>query len=105
MGLEELGLTGNCRFSALVERTGSGVQCCLQRFDSERGFSTLLDERDGGNFVAPSADGTPGTQRCLENTNVLGTRFEVSTGAIRVLARAPRFSFHGRVSPRWSDMP
>ena len=46
MGLEELGLTGNCRFSALVERTGSGVQCCLQRFDSERGFSTLLDERD-----------------------------------------------------------
>lgn len=31
--LEDLGLIGNCQFSALVERTGAIVWCCLPRFD------------------------------------------------------------------------
>lgn len=91
MRLENLGLIGNCQFSALVENTGAIVWCCLPRFDSEPVFSTLLDHEAGGVFVVAPADGTRGTQRYIENTNVLETRFESAEGAFRVLDFAPRF--------------
>ena len=74
MRLEDLGLIGNCQFSALVHRTGNIVWCCLPRFDSEPVFASLLDEAAGGSFVVGAADGRPGTQRYLPNTNVLETR-------------------------------
>ena len=89
--LEDLGLVGNCQFSALIERSGSVVWCCLPRFDSDPVFATLLDEEDGGHFTIAPADGGHGTQRYLENTNVLETRFETESGAFRVLDFAPRF--------------
>ena len=53
--LEDLALIGNCQFSALVERSGAIVWCCLPRFDSEPIFSTLLDRRDGGHFTVSAA--------------------------------------------------
>jgi len=40
MRLEDLGLIGNCQFSALVHNSGEIVWCCLPRFDSEPVFST-----------------------------------------------------------------
>ena len=43
MQLEDLGLIGNCQFSALIHNSGEIVWCCLRRFDSEPVFSTLLD--------------------------------------------------------------
>jgi GH15 family glucan-1,4-alpha-glucosidase len=95
--LEDLGLVGNCQYSALIERTGSVVWCCLPRFDSEPVFSTLLDHEAGGHCYIRPADGGVGTQRYLENTNVLETRFENSDGAFRVLDFAPRFDQFGRM--------
>ena len=97
MQLEDLGLVGNCQFSALIERSGSVVWCCLPQFDSEPVFSTLLDEPGGGSFEVSSADGAPGRQRYLENSNVLETRFEGPAGTFRVLDFAPRFILHDRV--------
>ncbi len=91
MRLEDLGLIGNCQFSAHVERTGAIVWCCLPRFDSEPVFSALLDETNGGRFVVEPAGGEPGVQTYLENTNVLSTQFQTDTGAFRVLDFAPRF--------------
>lgn len=96
MQLEDLALIGNCQFSALVERTGAIVWCCLPRFDSEPVFSTLLDEEHGGRFVVAPADGATCSQRYLENTNVLETTFEGPNGAFRVLDFAPRFQQHDR---------
>ncbi|MGB7233795.1 MAG: trehalase-like domain-containing protein, partial [Candidatus Acidiferrum sp.] len=75
MLLEHLGLIGNCQLSALIERSGEIVWCCLPRFDSEPVFSTLLDEKDGGKFLVGPADGEDGEQSYLENTNILETRF------------------------------
>jgi GH15 family glucan-1,4-alpha-glucosidase len=95
--LEDLGLIGNCQFSALVERTGEVVWCCLPRFDSEPVFSTLLDHESGGRFVVGAADGVAGNQRYVENTNVLETTFETEGGTFRLLDFAPRFLEHGRV--------
>jgi len=97
MRLEDLALIGNCQFSALVERTGAVVWCCLPRFDSEPVFSTLLDHETGGWFGIAAGDGAPGRQRYVDNTNVLETTFENDTGVFRVLDFAPRFVLHDRI--------
>jgi GH15 family glucan-1,4-alpha-glucosidase len=95
--LEDLGLIGNCQFSALIERTGDVVWCCLPQFDSEPVFSALLDHANGGRFGVGGFDGAAGEQRYLENTNVLETTFRSDEGSFRVLDFAPRFLQYGRV--------
>jgi GH15 family glucan-1,4-alpha-glucosidase len=96
MRLEDLGLIGNCQYSALVERSGAIVWCCLPRFDSEPVFSTLLDERDGGSFLVGPAEGERGTQHYLDNTNVLETVFDTGGGSLRLIDFAPRFIQYDR---------
>ena len=63
MHLEDLGVVGNCQFSALVDNRGDVVWCCFPRFDSEPVFSTLLDQTAGGHFSIGPAGGEAGTQR------------------------------------------
>jgi GH15 family glucan-1,4-alpha-glucosidase len=96
MRLEDLGLIGNCQFSALIHNSGEVVWCCLPRFDSEPVFSTLLDSKDGGRFLIGPAGGETGAQRYLPNTNILETTFLTSTGSFRVLDFIPRFMQFGR---------
>jgi GH15 family glucan-1,4-alpha-glucosidase len=96
MRLEDLGVIGNCQFSALVHNSGEIVWCCLPRFDSEPVCSTLLDSEDGGRFRISPANGECGTQRYLPNTNILETTFQTSTGSFRVIDFAPRFLQFGR---------
>jgi GH15 family glucan-1,4-alpha-glucosidase len=96
MRLEDLGLIGNCQVSALVERSGSIVWCCLPRFDSEPVFGRLLDA-DGGEFaIGPAAGGT-GRQRYAPNTNILETEFDAPDGRFRVTDFAPRFMQNERM--------
>ena len=96
MQLEDLGLIGNCQFSALVHRSGEVVWCCLPRFDSEPVFSTLLDKDNGGRFRISASNGETGTQRYIPNTNILETTFQTATGSFRVIDFAPRFLQFGR---------
>ncbi len=96
MRLEDLALVGNCQFSALIDRKGSVVWCCLPRFDSEPIFSTLLDEGGGGQFRIGTPDVTSGTQRYLDNTNVVETTFVSEDGSFRVIDFAPRFVQNNR---------
>jgi GH15 family glucan-1,4-alpha-glucosidase len=96
MRLEDLGLIGNCQFSALVERSGAVVWCCLPRFDSEPVFSTLLDAVGGGEFLVGPAGGESGAQRYLDNSNVLETTFDTRSGSVRVRDFAPRFVQYDR---------
>ncbi|MBI2839567.1 MAG: glycoside hydrolase family 15 protein [Acidobacteria bacterium] len=95
MRLEDLGLIGNCQFSALISRAGDVVWCCLPRFDSEPVFATLLDDGAGRFLVAPAGGGL-GTQRYLPNTNVLETTFATPEGRFRLIDFAPRFGQYGR---------
>ncbi len=95
MRLEDIGLIGNCQISAHVDRRGAIVWCCMPRFDSEPVFASLLDE-DGGSFLIEPASSAPGTQRYIENTNILETRFEDESGSFRVLDFAPRFIQYDR---------
>lgn len=100
MTLDGLGLIGNCQCSALVRRDGAIVWACMPRFDSPPVFARLLDEENGGSFTIGPADGSPGEQRYLPNTNVLETTFEGADGAFRVLDFAPRFNqFERRFRP------
>ena len=96
MRLEELGLVGNCQYSALVDREGAVVWCCLPRFDSEPVFGCLLDAEDGGRFLVGPAAGGAGEQAYVDNTNVLATTFRCPEGAFRVVDFAPRFSLYER---------
>jgi GH15 family glucan-1,4-alpha-glucosidase len=97
MRLEELGLIGNCQFSALIHRSGEVVWCCLPRFDSEPVFASLLDSQEGGRFLIGPAGGGEGSQRYLPNTNVLETIFQTpGGGGFRILDFAPRFIQHDR---------
>ena len=97
MRLEDLGLIGNCQFSALIERTGAVVWCCLPRFDSEPVLSTLLDHDNGGEFLVGPASGGSGQMRYLANTNILETTFTIEGGSFRVIDFAPRFGQYGRM--------
>ncbi len=97
MHLEDLGLIGNCQYSALVDRSGSVVWCCLPRFDSEPVFSSLLDAEKGGRFEIGPESGERGEQRYIENTNVLETRFETKAGSFRIVDFAPRFVQFDRI--------
>jgi GH15 family glucan-1,4-alpha-glucosidase len=96
MRLEDLGLIGNCQYSALVHKSGEIVWCCLPRFDSEPVFSTLLDSREGGSFRICPAGGEAGLQCYRPNTNILETTFETATGSFRVIDFAPRFLHYDR---------
>jgi len=96
MRLEDLGLIGNCQFSALVHTSGEIVWCCLPRFDSDPVFSTLLDIEEGGRFRIAPAGGETGLQRYRPNTNILETTFETPTGSIRLIDFAPRFIHYDR---------
>jgi GH15 family glucan-1,4-alpha-glucosidase len=97
MRLEDLALVGNCQVSALVERSGSIVWCCLPRFDSEPVFGALLDHESGGRFSVGAADEGLGRQRYLDNTNILETTFECEGGTFSVIDFAPRFFLYDRM--------
>ncbi|MGH9708320.1 MAG: trehalase-like domain-containing protein, partial [Candidatus Acidiferrales bacterium] len=97
MRLEDIGIIGNCQFSALIERTGDIVWCCLPRFDSEPLFSTLLDANDGGRFLIGPAEGGCGKQAYIDNTNILKTIFDTPTGKFQVVDFAPRFEHSNRM--------
>jgi GH15 family glucan-1,4-alpha-glucosidase len=94
--LEDLGLIGNCQYSALIHRSGEIVWCCLPRFDSEPVFSSLLDCREGGRFLAGPAGDELGSQRYLPNTNLLETTFHTPSGSFRLIDFAPRMIQHNR---------
>ena len=91
MQLEDLGVVGNCQFSALIDNRGEVVWCCLPRFDSDPICSTLLDSDNGGRFRIGPAGGEAGTQRYFPNTNILETTFQTPTGTFKVTDFAPRF--------------
>ncbi|NRA66050.1 MAG: glycoside hydrolase family 15 protein [Pseudobacteriovorax sp.] len=87
----DLGIVGNCQYSALIDRQGNVKWLCWPRFDSDFIFGSLLDSDKGGTFQISPGDGRLGEQSYVGNTNILRTTFRDEKGAFEVIDFAPRF--------------
>ncbi|MDP6344393.1 MAG: glycoside hydrolase family 15 protein, partial [Alphaproteobacteria bacterium] len=96
-----LGVIGNCVYSALIDQRASVVWCCMPRFDGDPVFCGLLNNGNGdtarGVFDVDMEGFAQSEQHYIENTAVLVTRLEDSQGrALEVVDFAPRFNQFGR---------
>jgi GH15 family glucan-1,4-alpha-glucosidase len=92
----DYGLIGNCQISALINRQGAVVWCCMPRLDSAAVFASMLDSEKAGFWsVEPAADSGQEwdtRQSYVRNTNVLVTVFTGSGGdQFEIVDFMPRF--------------
>ena len=88
------GIIGNCRSTALVSAFGSMEWLCLPNFDSDAVFASLLDREKGGEFAIGVSSKYRITQKYINNTNVLVTRFDNGQDVFEILDFMPRYFNH-----------
>lgn len=98
----DLGLIGNSRTSALIDKNASIVWWCYPYFDSDPICCSLLQsERQEASFgeIGVELDGVVHAEQQYErNSAILSTRFKDAAGnGIEVIDFAPRFYMHGRM--------
>ncbi len=93
-----LGVIGNCAYSALVDERGSIVWCCLPRFDGDPVFNGLLDPSGNGSLWSFELEDFARSEHHYEpNTAILKTRLYDRQGqGIEITDFAPRFWSRGR---------
>jgi GH15 family glucan-1,4-alpha-glucosidase len=102
MNTLDLGLIGNSRTSALIDRNASIVWWCYPFFDSDPICCSLLQpqetEKPFGQ-ISVHLDGAVQTEQQYErNSAIMVTRFADAYGnSIEVIDFAPRFYLHGRL--------
>jgi GH15 family glucan-1,4-alpha-glucosidase len=88
--IENYGVIGNMRTTALVGAEGSIDWLCYPRFDSPSIFAAILDHDKGGSFrIAPATDGVKYKQLYWPETNVLVTRFLSPEGVGQIIDFMP----------------
>jgi len=88
--IENYGLIGNMRTTALVGMNGSIDWLCIPHFDSPSVFAAILDDSKGGRFsLAPLPNGVKSKQYYWPDTNVLVTRFHSPEGVSRIIDFMP----------------
>lgn len=94
-----LGMIGNCAYSALIDPQARMVWCCLPRFDGDPVFNALLDEGPTGSGWAFEIENfARSEQRYETNTAILKTRLYDTDGhGVEVTDFAPRFMNHARM--------
>jgi GH15 family glucan-1,4-alpha-glucosidase len=94
-----LGVIGNCAYSALVDERGRIVWCCLPRFDGDPVFNALLDPSEAGSgWSFEIEDFERSEQDYKPNTAILRTRlFDTQGQGVEVTDFAPRFSSRDRM--------
>ncbi len=94
----DLGVIGNCAYSALVDARAGIVWCCLPRFDGDPVFNRLLDAGERGSVWAFDLEDFDRSEQAYEpNTAILRTRLYDRHGqGIEVTDFAPRFFSRGR---------
>ena len=86
----DYGIIGNCRSAALVSKSGSIDWCCLPEFDSSSVFARILDDEKGGTFEI-LAEGYEISQRYIDDTSILVTRFGSGNDGFDVIDFMPRY--------------
>lgn len=95
----QVGMIGNCAYSALVDQQARIVWCCLPRFDGDPVFNAILDPSENGSLWAFELEDYERSEQHYEpNTAVLRTRMYDRNGqGIEVTDFAPRFWSRGRM--------
>ena len=93
-----LGVIGNCAYTALIDDVGSIVWSCLPRFDGDPVFNALLDASENGSrWCVELEDFARSEQQYEPNTAILRTRLYDSQGqGVELTDFAPRFFNRGR---------
>ena len=90
ISIEDHGVIGNLRSTALVSIGGEIDFYCFPRFDSPSVFLSLLDRDKGGFFrIEPEMEGMRTKQMYLPETNILLTRFLSGGGVAELLDFMP----------------
>jgi GH15 family glucan-1,4-alpha-glucosidase len=94
----QVGMIGNCAYSALIDQQSRIVWSCLPRFDGDPVFNAILDPTENGSLWAFELEDYERTEQFYEpNTAVLRTRMYDRKGqGIEVTDLAPRFWSRGR---------
>src|SRR3954453_5031731 len=94
----QVGMIGNCAYSALIDQQLRIVWCCLPRFDGDPVLNAILDPSESGSLWAFELEAYERTAQFYEpNTAVLRTRMYDRKGqGIEVTDLAPRFRRRGR---------
>ena len=88
--IENYGVIGNMRSTALVSMNGSIDFLCYPDFDSPTVFAALLDDEKGGCFqIAPQLANVRVRQLYLPETNILLTSFLAEDGAAELTDYMP----------------
>ena len=85
------GIIGNCKSSALINEDSSIEWCCLPQFDSPSVFGKILDKKKGGSFKIQCDNSYSITQKYVDNTCILMTKFDNGSDAFELLDYMPRF--------------
>ena len=88
--IEDYGLIGDLQTAALVSRTGAIDWLCLPRFDSGAVFAALLGDAENGHWtLQPAGEFRTPERRYSDDTLVLETTFETSSGSARLIDFMP----------------
>jgi GH15 family glucan-1,4-alpha-glucosidase len=88
--IEDYGLIGDLQTAALVSRHGSIDWLCLPRFDSAACLASLVGTAENGHWsLHPVGSFDSSGWRYMQDTLVLETTFETSTGAARLIDFMP----------------
>lgn len=82
--IESLGVIGDRRTAALVGRDGSMNWLCLPRFDGCPIFGALIHPDSGGFWRLDPAAGADGSQRYIDASATLVTRWEAASGILEL---------------------
>ncbi|MGE0056686.1 MAG: glycoside hydrolase family 15 protein [Dehalococcoidia bacterium] len=87
--IEDYALIGDLETAALVSNRGSLDWLCLPRFDSPACFAALLGDESNGRWLIEPHGEFKTTRRYRDDTLILETRFETSSGAITLVDFMP----------------
>src|SRR2546423_13088037 len=88
--IEQYAMIGDTQTAALVGDDGSIDWLCAPRFDSGACFAALLGDENHGRWqIAPADGGRAPRRRYRDHTLVLGTAFDTSERAVKVIDLMP----------------
>jgi GH15 family glucan-1,4-alpha-glucosidase len=87
----DYGIVGNCRTAALISKDGAVEWLCFPEFDSPSIFAKLLDRKKGGSFEFEVDHTYSITQKYINGTNILCTKFISEQDGFEVFDFMPRY--------------